>query len=171
MTDEERMAYIDSELARRRFEGAQAQIQSQFQQAPRILRPVADEEPQDGRKESQVERQPAILGRLHEIDLGDEVKSKNIKRTEWATRRLNGEPVMEDLNESKKPEKVRLGRDGKPWRGRKRRGSEDVKRDQLVEEVLRENRCKSLFLLISKVGLLSIHSGDIRGASCGVSSH
>ena len=39
---------------------------------------------------------------------------------------------------------VRLGRDGKPWRGRKRRGSEDIKRDKLVEDVLRENRCKSL---------------------------
>jgi len=32
-----------------------------------------------------------------------------------------------------------LGPDGKPWRGRKRRGSDDVKRDKMVEDVLREN--------------------------------
>ncbi|KAI9904927.1 hypothetical protein N3K66_001456 [Trichothecium roseum] len=38
------------------------------------------------------------------------------------------------------PKKVRLGPDGKPWRGRKRRASDDVKRDQLVEEFLHENR-------------------------------
>jgi hypothetical protein len=34
----------------------------------------------------------------------------------------------------------RLGKDGKPWRPRNRRGSDDVKRDQLVEEFLHENR-------------------------------
>jgi hypothetical protein len=42
------------------------------------------------------------------------------------------------------PKKQRLGPDGKPWRGRKRRASDDVKRDQLVEEFLHENRRKSL---------------------------
>lgn len=60
-------------------------------------------------------------------------------RTEQARRRLDGEEV-EDEDKPQKSGKVRLGRDGKPWRGRKRRGSDDVKRDKLVEEVLRENR-------------------------------
>jgi hypothetical protein len=38
------------------------------------------------------------------------------------------------------PKKQRLGPDGKPWRGRRRRGSDDIKRDQLVEEFLHENK-------------------------------
>jgi hypothetical protein len=38
---------------------------------------------------------------------------------------------------------VRLGKDGKPWRPRNRRGSDDIKRDQLVEQFLHENRCES----------------------------
>ena len=37
-------------------------------------------------------------------------------------------------------QKPRLRKDGKPWRGRRRRNSEDIKRDKLVEEVLRESR-------------------------------
>lgn len=36
----------------------------------------------------------------------------------------------------------RLGKDGKPWRPRNRRGSDAIKRDQLVDEILRENRRK-----------------------------
>lgn len=35
---------------------------------------------------------------------------------------------------------MRLGRDGKPWRGRKRRNSEDLRRDAAVEAVLKEAR-------------------------------
>ncbi|KAG9257961.1 uncharacterized protein F5Z01DRAFT_644722 [Emericellopsis atlantica] len=43
---------------------------------------------------------------------------------------------------AERPEKVKLGPDGKPWRGgrRKRRGSDDIARDKLVEELLHENR-------------------------------
>lgn len=43
-------------------------------------------------------------------------------------------------NGDRAAKKPRLGRDGKPWRGRNRRGSEDMKRDKLVEEFLHENR-------------------------------
>ena len=32
------------------------------------------------------------------------------------------------------------GPDGRRWRSRKRRGSDDIKRDQLVEQFLHENR-------------------------------
>jgi hypothetical protein len=35
--------------------------------------------------------------------------------------------------------KPRLGRDGKPLRGKKRRTEEDIRRDALVEAVMREN--------------------------------
>ncbi|KAL9116673.1 MAG: hypothetical protein Q9187_006803 [Circinaria calcarea] len=56
--------------------------------------------------------------------------------TEAARRRLEGAP--DDIEEG--TGKIRLRRDGKPWRGRRRRNSQDVKRDQLVEEVMRESR-------------------------------
>jgi hypothetical protein len=77
-------------------------------------------------------------GKLHEVDLGEEVRRRNANMTEQARRRLAGEAVEADDDSSTK--RVRIGKDGKPWRGRKRRGSEDVKRDQLVEELMRENK-------------------------------
>ncbi|KAL8955573.1 MAG: hypothetical protein Q9193_006629, partial [Seirophora villosa] len=81
-------------------------------------------------------RQPAALGKLHEIDLGLDATLKNIARTEAAKRRLEGgEPEIEESTG-----KVRLRKDGKPWRSRRRRNSDDVKRDKLVEEVMKESR-------------------------------
>lgn len=89
------------------------------------------------------ERQPASLGKLHEIDLGPDAKLRNIARTEAAAKRLVGDERPPEEEEEEAPaKKVRLGKDGKPWRGRKRRNSEDIKRDQLVEEVMRESKCK-----------------------------
>lgn len=76
-------------------------------------------------------RQPAAIGRLHEVDLGPDARARNVALTEAAQRRLEGEPEED--------EKPRLRRDGKPFR-RKRRTSTDVKRDKLVEEVMRESR-------------------------------
>ena len=63
--------------------------------------------------------------------------------TDRARRRLEGEEVDDDDDDKEaavKPPRVRLRKDGKPWRGRKRRASEDIKRDQLVEQLLHENR-------------------------------
>lgn len=79
-------------------------------------------------------------GKLQEVDLGEEVRARNENMTEQARRRLAGEAIEADDEGSRK--RVRIGKDGKPWRGRKRRGSDDVKRDQLVEELMRENRRK-----------------------------
>lgn len=81
-------------------------------------------------------------GTLTEIDLGDDVRNKNEAMTDLARRKLQGEKVH--LEQTSRPKKVRLGRDGKPWRPRNRRDSDAIKRDQLVEEILRENRCKSV---------------------------
>lgn len=81
-------------------------------------------------------RQPAALGKLHEIDLGPDATLRNIARTEAAHRKLEG--IEPEIDQS--TGKVRLRRDGKPWRPRKRRNSEDVKRDKLVEEVMRESK-------------------------------
>lgn len=86
-----------------------------------------------------------LHGRLLEIDLGDEARARNIEMTERARRRLQGQIDEEELEESKgRPRKVRLGRDGKPMRSRNRRGSDDIKRDRLVEAFLSENRRKWL---------------------------
>lgn len=75
-----------------------------------------------------------------EIDLGDEARSRNEALTERAARRMRGEDIEDSDSGSGRPRKVRLGRDGKPLRSRNRRNSDDIRRDQLVEEILRENR-------------------------------
>jgi hypothetical protein len=88
-----------------------------------------------------------------EVDLGDEVRSRNEALTDRARRRMQGEALEEDEQAgaagapaaSQPAGKVRLGRDGKPWRPRNRRGSDAIKRDQLVEEFLKENRCKAYY--------------------------
>lgn len=49
-------------------------------------------------------------------------------------------PAAGDDRSGRETKRQRLGRDGKPWRPRKRRGSDDIKRDKLVEEFLSENR-------------------------------
>lgn len=80
------------------------------------------------------------MGQLLEIDLGEEARVRNAHRTEMARRKAAGESI--DLEEfaQNPPSKSRLGRDGKPWRGRKRRGSDDIQRDALVDAILHENR-------------------------------
>ncbi|KAM5355782.1 hypothetical protein ACJ41O_002428 [Fusarium nematophilum] len=79
-----------------------------------------------------------MQGHLMEIDLGNDVRDRNISRTERATQ--NGGVGAEDGTQDRRAKKPRLGRDGKPWRPRNRRGSDAIKRDQLVEQVLRETR-------------------------------
>lgn len=134
VTDRGRMAFIDSKLNSRL---------SVLENKKPPTHPAKAGEQSD----KEVQRQPATLGKLMEIDLGDEARSRNVQRTEQARRRLDGEEV-EDDEMKKKPQKIRLGPDGKPWRSRKkRRGSEDVKRDKMVEDVFRENRRKSYSLL------------------------
>lgn len=83
-------------------------------------------------------REPASLGKLHEIDLGQETKLHNIARTEAATRKLTDDEVDKEAAPKDNPP----GRGEKPWRNRKRRNSEDIERDRLVEEVLRESKRK-----------------------------
>ena len=76
------------------------------------------------------EGQAIMQGRLMEIDLSTEARTTKV----------------EDSAKGGRAKKRRLGRDGKPWRPRNRRGSDDIKRDQLVEEILRESRRESLAL-------------------------
>ncbi|CAK7236259.1 hypothetical protein SEUCBS140593_009558 [Sporothrix eucalyptigena] len=88
-----------------------------------------------GTSSAEAREQLAMKGKLHEIDLGAEARARNVAMTERATQRLRG-TAGDDEDDSDKP---RLGRDGKPLR-RKRRDSDDVMRDQLVEQFLHENR-------------------------------
>lgn len=79
-------------------------------------------------------RVAAGMGKLQEVDLGPDATTRNIERTEAAFRRLEGgEPA-----EEQPARRVRLGRDGKPRRPPKRKNSNDLRRDQMVEAVLRE---------------------------------
>ena len=121
------MSYIDSELAKRR-QGYDTSNLTPNGRGPGIDGTTADLLGHN--------RQPAALGKLLEIDLGPDATLNNIARTEAAKRRLEG-GLIESEEGIQKP---RLRKDGKPWRGRRRRNSEDIKRDKLVEEVLRESR-------------------------------
>ena len=88
-------------------------------------------------------KQAASLGKIQEIDLGPDITQRNIAMTEAATQRMrNGEPIPDELPEElRRPKKLRIGHDGKPRKPRRnRRGSVDVKRDELVDALLKENR-------------------------------
>ncbi|KAK2762809.1 hypothetical protein FQN54_000984 [Arachnomyces sp. PD_36] len=135
--DKHMMDYIESQMARRHERNTPSDTNTPKAELDNeagglIKGPSGDQ---------YLERQPATLGKLHEIDLGPDAKLRNIARTEAAAKRLVGdESPPPDEEEEAPAKKVRLGKDGKPWRGRKRRNSEDIKRDQLVEEVMRESK-------------------------------
>lgn len=129
--DKHMMAYIEAEMAKRHHGTVAAE-------APTSDVPKAGETNNRQSDPRLLQREPASLGKLHEIDLGQEAKLQNIARTEAATRRLAGDQTASPEEETSK--KGRLGKDGKPWRNRRRRNSEDIERDKLVEEVLRESK-------------------------------
>jgi len=128
------MAYIDSQMAKRYH-------RSPLPENDAAERPTS-QEPTGGQAipgQPQPEREPASLGRLHEIDLGQEAKLRNIARTEAATRQLVGDEESPTPGEPATQD--RPGPSEKPWRNRKRRTSADIERDRLVEQVLRESKC------------------------------
>lgn len=141
-TDQGRMAYIDSELAKRRQNVSDpTSKQSLFGKSSSSTGRIGS--PEAAKSSKDVERQPASLGKIQEIDLGSEASHRNAIMTERARRKAAGEEDAEEEMPGK-PKKVRLGRDGKPWRSKKkRRTSEDIRRDALVEAVLSENRSKT----------------------------
>lgn len=133
-TNKIRMAYIDSEMAKRYQPHAQAQTPDSNQSQSKDVAVGQPFQPQQ-------QREPASLGRLHEIDLGQEATLRNIARTEAATRRLAGDedvPVGDLAAET-----GRSGAGGKSRRNHKQRTDADIERDRLVEEVLRESKRES----------------------------
>ncbi|KAK3903462.1 hepatocellular carcinoma-associated antigen 59-domain-containing protein [Staphylotrichum tortipilum] len=140
--------YVESELARRKRHAAEAAAQEGGGLDQQTREDGTISLGPDGRPSSaafptpQGDSQRVLHGRLLEIDLGDEARARNIAMTERARRRLQGQ-IDEDDQESSgtdPPRKVRLGRDGRPLRPRNRRGSDDIKRDELVDQFLSENR-------------------------------
>ncbi|KAK7719801.1 hypothetical protein SLS64_001982 [Diaporthe eres] len=125
--------YIESELARRH--AAEKATEAENLQQQQSSQPAGSTSADPTKR---LGERPTMHGKLQEVDLGDEVRMRNANMTEQARRRLAGEAIEADDDGSRK--RARIGKDGKPWRGRKRRGSDDIKRDQLVEELMRENR-------------------------------
>jgi len=83
----------------------------------------------------------ATLGKLHEVDLGEETKKHNIARTKEATRRLQGgEEIEDDPSTAPNTPTANNIPNRKKMKSRRRRNSQDVQRDKLVEEVLKESR-------------------------------
>ncbi|KAI8624648.1 hypothetical protein F5Y19DRAFT_480392 [Xylariaceae sp. FL1651] len=125
--------YIEAELAKRHSIVSNA---IKHQSSSQLSGSAASTETSGGKLE---EKHTALTGKLFEVDLGEEVRNRNELMTDRARRKLQGLAV-DDEEQSGRPKKVRLGKDGKPWRPRNRRDSDAIKRDQLVEEILRENR-------------------------------
>lgn len=117
------MAFIDSEIAKR-LQGITTNARAE---------PVVPTKSTVATAKTSSERQPASMGKLHEIDLGPSTTLNNIERTAAAHKTLGSDTVDTETTQ-------RLGKDGKPRRGQRRRTSEDIRRDRLVEEVLRESR-------------------------------
>lgn len=88
-------------------------------------------------------RMAAGMGKLQEIDLGPEATERNIKLTEQAWRRMEGQADTA-------PEEETAGK-RKPRRWQKRRNSEDKRRDMMVEAVLRESKRKYFSVLIPRI--------------------
>ncbi|KAI9171356.1 hypothetical protein HJFPF1_00838 [Paramyrothecium foliicola] len=76
---------------------------------------------------SRPREQPVLQGKLMEVDLQEAMQER-------------GRNGAKDDGSRRGAKRQRLGKDGKPWRPRNRRGSDDIKRDQLVEQFLHENR-------------------------------
>ncbi|KAB8230564.1 hepatocellular carcinoma-associated antigen 59-domain-containing protein [Aspergillus alliaceus] len=132
--DKHMMAYIESEMAKRQRRTVPTNTTDSNIQ-------LASEAGAASPATNLPQREPASLGKLHEIDLGQETKLQNIARTEAATRKLAGdEEEVHTRNNGFLSKAAPVGKDERLWSHRKRRTSEDVERDRLVEEVLRESK-------------------------------
>ncbi|KAK7512858.1 hypothetical protein IWZ03DRAFT_384229 [Phyllosticta citriasiana] len=134
--DKHMMAYVDSKMAELR-EGekraAEDYASSLGGRRPGVYNAHL---PLAARADAHRERQPAGMGKLQEIDLGEEVTRMNAQRTQEATRRLQS-------GETAEPSDERFA--GRGRRGRKRRTSEDIKRDKIVEDILKESMLDNIY--------------------------
>ncbi|KEF59984.1 uncharacterized protein A1O9_04832 [Exophiala aquamarina CBS 119918] len=141
--DQHMIAFIDSEMAKRRdVQSSSVGITTQTTSSSNINSPTSDGKPISLKQGTSTN--PASAQQLSEVDLGSSAHEINLARTQAALERakLGKAPLEEEEIKPVKLRKPRLGRDGKPTkpRPRKRRNSEDIARDALVEQVLHENR-------------------------------
>lgn len=125
------MTFVESEMSRRNWSLAG---DMNLESKPTSSR-MSDQWESRSKNLNVHERQPASLGKLHEIDLGMDSKLQNIARTEAATKSLHSYDQNIDSFDNTSHRGV-LGL----RRGRNRRNSEDIARDKLVEQVLRESK-------------------------------
>jgi hypothetical protein len=131
-------------------------LQRTFTAAPST--PNVPSEPQSTADIEHSIRLAAGMGKIQEVDI-----APTASRTDEKWRRTgNGE--FEQITTGK----VRLGRDGKPRRPPKRRNSNDIRRDQLVEAVLSEAK-RTLFRNILRA-LTDPPSGLLRCTSASETS-
>lgn len=138
--DKHMVAYVEAEMSRRRGERAAATAQHDG---------AAGQVSSNGSywAPTRPEARGATLGKLHEVDLGEEAKALNIRRTQEA---LGPVPASQPPPVETKS------------RGRRRRNSQDVARDKLVEEVLKETR---LDLYTNEDGEEDEREGEEEGAA------
>lgn len=142
------MAYIESEMEKRRRAkssaggggGANTAITKHDSGFNPFQQPSSEHRKSAFWQPSRPGDRGATLGKLHEVDLGEENKIRNIHRTKEATRRLGGGQPMEDQLDS--------GPGKKKFR-RRRRNSQDIQRDKLVEEVLKESKRMYISIYLS----------------------
>jgi hypothetical protein len=130
------MAYIDSELAKRRQPASSVSTVEASSSAPELLKPNISSSTPAATGIPIPNRQPATQGKLQEIDLGPSQSLHNANRTAQAL-----DPSGTPSTEVPKAPKPRIGRDGKPYipKPRKRRDSDALRRDALVDTFLSEN--------------------------------
>ncbi|KAK4982057.1 hypothetical protein LTR66_009513, partial [Elasticomyces elasticus] len=142
--DRHMTAYIDSRLATQHTPAA-AEIPPSLPKSS-AHSSVLRSERLTTKTQSGTEGLSAGQGRLQEIDLGPDATLRNIARTAHAAQRLatgNASPFPPQEQSAKASARPRLGKDGKPRPPRRRqplRSEDDVARDSLVEQVLRESR-------------------------------
>lgn len=140
------MTFIENELARRQGL-AHESAENPLPDGSADVDPSAKQSlPLASNTRNFPQRQAATLGKLHEVDLGPDSKMRNIQRTQMATNRLAGSADSDGETGSPK------GPGGKQkWKSKQKRNTEGQRRNQLVEEVLRESK-RELALFCSLFG-------------------
>ncbi|KAF8436728.1 hepatocellular carcinoma-associated antigen 59-domain-containing protein [Terfezia claveryi] len=128
--DKHMVAYIESQMEKRRLASTTAtttdlSTATNLMASPSTVHPSTTINNSAFWQPTRPIDRGATLGKLHEVDLGEENKLKNIHRTAEATRRLEDTTptTTDDPQSSSKSRK------------RRRRNSQDIQRDKLVEEV------------------------------------
>lgn len=134
------MEYVESKLTRRQATLGEGSAQQQQQQGESPHTSLSDDHSFRAPPGAFDPQKRTMHGKLMEVDLGEESRNHNVALTEQAKRKLHGQPGDDGDSDGRFSRKTRLGKDGQPIRNRNRRNSDDLKRDQLVEQILHESK-------------------------------